>query len=143
MLFTTFYRRKYGPFANTVYKRLASLISFKHNKSYSIVMNQIRVRLSFSLLWSTIVCLHGTRLSTLCPIELISIDSYVDHGLPVSRVTTVFAFMLILICREEIFPIVFKLEICTGKKLLNITCAFVLCQHVSQQGIRRKVTKKD
>ena len=50
-----------GPVATIVYKRIASLISTKLDKPYSVVMNYIRCKLSFLLLRSTISCLRGTR----------------------------------------------------------------------------------
>ena len=50
-----------APTANVVYKRIASMISSKHNKPYSRTMHWIRCRLSFSLLRSAIMCLRGSR----------------------------------------------------------------------------------
>ena len=42
-------------------KRLASLISEKHNQLCSTTLNWMRCRLSFSLIRSAIMCLRGTR----------------------------------------------------------------------------------
>ena len=53
----------YGPIAPTVYKRLATLISCKFNKSYNSTINYIRCCLSFSLIRSVGLCLRGTRSS--------------------------------------------------------------------------------
>ena len=50
-----------GTTATTAYKRLASLISEKHNQLYSTTLNWMRCRLSFSLIRSAIMCLRGSR----------------------------------------------------------------------------------
>ena len=47
-----------------LYKRIASLISAKSTEPYSMVMAQIRCRLSFALLRASVVCLRGAR----CPV---------------------------------------------------------------------------
>ena len=52
-----------GPTATIVYKRLASMIAKKHNKTYSKTIHWLRCRLSFSLLRSAIMCLRGSRSS--------------------------------------------------------------------------------
>ena len=41
------------------YKRLASLLATKKDQHYNIVISLIRCQLSFSLLWSAIMCLRG------------------------------------------------------------------------------------
>ena len=51
----------YGPIAQAVYKRLATLISTKHNKPYHSTINYIRCCLSFSLIRSVGRCLRGAR----------------------------------------------------------------------------------
>ena len=59
-----------APEAATFLKRLASQISDKKNEPYSVVMNFLRCRLSFSLLRSSLLCLRGSRsnrsLNTAC-----------------------------------------------------------------------------
>ena len=50
-----------APEAATFLKRLASQISDKKNKPYSVVMNFLRCRLSFSILRSSLLCLRGSR----------------------------------------------------------------------------------
>jgi hypothetical protein len=57
----------WGPSATTAYKRLASLISTKISQPYSITMNFIRCKISFSLIDSLIMCLRGARSSFHCP----------------------------------------------------------------------------
>ena len=56
--------------AATFLKRLASQISDKKNEPYSVVMNFLRCRLSFSVLRSSLLCLQGSRsnrsLNTTC-----------------------------------------------------------------------------
>ena len=52
-----------GPTARVVHKKLATMITSKHNQSYSQTMNWLRCRLSFSLLRSSIMCLRGSRSS--------------------------------------------------------------------------------
>ena len=54
---------EYGPIAQTVYKRLATLISCNFNKSYNSTINYIRCCLLFSLIHSVGLCLRGTRSS--------------------------------------------------------------------------------
>ena len=67
-----------GPSASIVFfKRLASLLSMKRNAHYGSVMSWIRCKISFALIYSAILCLHGTRS---CPIPL-SLDF--DHALAV------------------------------------------------------------
>ena len=53
----------FGMVSNTVYKKLATLLSVKHNKPYSTIINYIRCRISFSLIRSTVLCVRGTRSS--------------------------------------------------------------------------------
>ena len=74
-----------GPTANTFYKRLASLLSDKRQKSYADVLCWIRCHLSFSLLRSSIVCLRGARSSYHKPIhsfnslDLALAEGHVSH----------------------------------------------------------------
>ena len=63
-----------GPTATTVYKRLASLIATKHNKTYSKTIHWLRCRLNFSLLRSAIMCLRGSRSSLHHPETHLNID---------------------------------------------------------------------
>lgn len=51
----------YSAISQCVYKKLATLMATKYQKSYSNVINYIRCRTSFSLLRSTILCVRGTR----------------------------------------------------------------------------------
>ena len=55
LIFST--SRGMGPIATLFLKQAATLHSAKSQKSYSVVMNFLRCRLSFSLLRSTIRCL--------------------------------------------------------------------------------------
>jgi len=48
--------------ATIFYKRLASLLATKWNEQYCKVMGWLRCCLSFSLLRSTIACVHGNLL---------------------------------------------------------------------------------
>ena len=50
-----------GPTASVVYKRLASLLSSKHDEHYSKTILFIRSKLSFALLRSAVRCLRGAR----------------------------------------------------------------------------------
>ena len=52
-----------GPTANVVYKRIASMIAQKHDKTYSKTLHWMRCKLSYSLLRSAIMCLRGARSS--------------------------------------------------------------------------------
>ncbi len=71
-----------GNAATTCYKRLATLLSAKHDQHYSTTMSWLRCRLSFSLLRSSIMCIRGTgaRSSQGHPIKL--------DVLPMDLVTT-------------------------------------------------------
>ena len=55
-----------GPTASLFLKRLALLLSEKNQRPYSINMNLIRCKYSFSVLHSSIPCLRGSRSSTYC-----------------------------------------------------------------------------
>ena len=74
-----------GPTANIFYKRLASLLSDKRQKSYAEILCWIRCQLSFSLLRSSIVCLRGARSSYHKPIhsfnslDLALAEGHVSH----------------------------------------------------------------
>ena len=50
-----------GTTGTVVYKRIASMITVKHNKPYNKTIHWIRFRLNFSLLRSSIMCLRGSR----------------------------------------------------------------------------------
>ena len=50
-----------GPIANTVFSRIASMISSKTNTTYSKVVLYIRTKISFALIRSAIRCLRGSR----------------------------------------------------------------------------------
>ena len=70
-----------GPTATIVYKRLASMIAKKHNKTYSKTIHWLRCRLSFSLLRSAIMCLRGSRSSLHHPeLSLQNIDLAITEG---------------------------------------------------------------
>ena len=50
-----------APAAKVTYNRLASLIAEKHQQPYSLTVNWLRCKLSFSLISSTVMCLRGAR----------------------------------------------------------------------------------
>ena len=50
-----------GREATTFYKRLTDGISRKEQKQYSVVMGWIHCHLSFAILRSAILCIHGSR----------------------------------------------------------------------------------
>lgn len=54
----------FGPAASTAFKRIASLLARKWDMPYSVVMGWLRVRTSFALLRSSIMCLRGSRQHT-------------------------------------------------------------------------------
>lgn len=51
-----------GRAAEITYKRLASQIASKRKEKYSLCLNWIRCRISFSLLRSAIMCIRGSRI---------------------------------------------------------------------------------
>ena len=57
-----------GDAAPQVYKRLSNLLSTKHGLSYGMVMGWVQCKLSFSLLWSAIMCVCGAQSSLRCPV---------------------------------------------------------------------------
>ena len=52
-----------GSSATVTIKRLASLLAKKSNTPYSVMLNVIRCKLSFSLVDSAIMCIRGARAS--------------------------------------------------------------------------------
>jgi len=52
-----------GPTANMDYKRIASMIAQKHDRTNNKTLHWIRHKLSYSLLHSAIMCLRGARSS--------------------------------------------------------------------------------
>ena len=73
-----------GPTAKVVYKKLAAMIASKHDQPYSQIINWLRCRLSFSLLWSSIRCWRGSRSSANHPeypqIQEASIEQALHNG---------------------------------------------------------------
>lgn len=49
------------------YKKLVLLLATKKDHHYSIIISFIQCQLSFSLLWSAIMCLQGSNCTTRCP----------------------------------------------------------------------------
>ena len=75
-----------APTSTVAYKRIASMIASKHEKPYSKTVHWIRGRLSFSLLRSAIMCLHGStsalhRPDTSSLITMNSMDLACSEGL--------------------------------------------------------------
>ena len=66
--------------ATVTYKCLASLLSNKWNSSYPVVMGWLRCSLGFSLLRSSLMCLHGSRSSSGSPGVPSSVDLAVAEG---------------------------------------------------------------
>ena len=70
-----------APEATTFYRRLASLLASKWGDDYSVVMGWLHCSLSFSLLRSAIVCVHGACSSighfhcAPLPLDLIWVES--------------------------------------------------------------------
>ena len=52
-----------GKAATSFYKRLAAVLSVKTNQTYGVTMGWLRTHLSYTLLWSAILCLRGSRSS--------------------------------------------------------------------------------
>ncbi len=50
-----------GREANTFYKRLAYLLSYKRDVPYSSLMGWLRCKLSFAILRSAVMCIRGSR----------------------------------------------------------------------------------
>ena len=74
--------------AKVVYKKLASMIATKHNQCYSQTLNWLHCRLSFSLLCSAIMCLHGSRSSANSPVHPQLQEAAIDRALCDSRVAS-------------------------------------------------------
>ena len=60
--------------ATVFYKRLASLLSERWEQPYSMTMGWLRCTLGFSLLWSSIQCLWGTRSSIHRPVRCLPVN---------------------------------------------------------------------
>ena len=70
-----------APETITFYKRLASLLASKWGDKYHVVMGCLHYSLSFSLLWSDIVCVYGAHSSigyfhkATPPLDLLQVES--------------------------------------------------------------------
>ena len=62
------------------YKRFASLLATKWDQPYNIIISFLRCRLSFSLLWSAIMCLRGSRSTAGHPHKEIDFTLAVSEG---------------------------------------------------------------
>ena len=71
-----------GPWPTVFLRRLAALLTEKHHSNYSTVMELLRVRISFALLRSSIMCLRSSRSSTRHPrrIDVGAADLAVTEG---------------------------------------------------------------
>ena len=71
-----------GPCASVFLRRLAALSTEKHHSKYSTVMELLRVRISFALLRSSIMCLRSSRSSIRHPrrIDLGAADLAMTEG---------------------------------------------------------------
>ena len=65
LLCSLLHGRGMGKTATVNYHRLASLLSNKWNSSYSVIMGWLRCSLGFFLLRSSLMCLRGSRSSSL------------------------------------------------------------------------------
>ena len=70
-----------GSTAKVVYKKFASMIATKHEKPYSQTIHWLRCRLCFSLLWSAVMCLRGSRSSQGCPAKPIISEASIELAL--------------------------------------------------------------
>ena len=77
-----------GPTAKVVYKKLASMITTKHNKSSNQTINWLSCRLSFSLLHSSIMCIRGSCSSANHPASYHISEAAIDRALYDSRVAS-------------------------------------------------------
>ena len=94
-----------GPTVNVVYKRVASTIAQKHDKTYSKILHWIRCKLSYSLLRSAIMCLRGaaTRAGSLffnLPTTDFTIGAHLKISLDTQQSCTckVWMYQLLTIC---------------------------------------------
>ena len=60
------------------HRRLAELLAMKKGKYYAKTMNWIRVKISFSLIRSALVCLRGSRSIRRKPYNIVDIDTDVQ-----------------------------------------------------------------
>ena len=61
-------------------KRLTSLLAIKKDQHYNTVISLIHCRLCFSLLWSAIMCLRGSRSTAGHPQKEIEFNLAVTEG---------------------------------------------------------------
>ena len=78
-----------APAAKVTYNRLASLIDEKHQQPYSLTVNWLRCKLSFSLIRSAVMCLHGARSSYHRPSNLSESPTRVTKLSPTSQTQSV------------------------------------------------------
>ena len=72
-----------GPKASVFYKRLADMLAWKQQKSYSIVISWLRCKLSFAAVRSSILCICGTRSSNHRPLRDADITlAMAEGGIP-------------------------------------------------------------
>ena len=72
----------WGPSATVAFKRLAGLISEKHDQPYSSTLNFIRCKITFSLIDSAVACLRGPRSAFHAPARDFNLT---DHPLDLIR----------------------------------------------------------
>jgi len=72
----------WGPSATVAFKRLAGLISEKHDQPYSSTLSFIRCTITFSLIDSAITCLRGLRSAFHAPARDLNLT---DHPLDLIR----------------------------------------------------------
>ena len=72
----------WGPSATVAFKRLAGLISEKHDQPYSSTFSFIRCKITFSLIDSAIACLRGPRSAFHAPARDLNLT---DHPLDLIR----------------------------------------------------------
>ena len=69
-----------GSAASQVYKRLANLLCDKLDLLYGEVMDWIRCKLSFALIKSAIMCIHGARSRLHIPISEAPVDVQITEA---------------------------------------------------------------
>ncbi len=72
----------WGPSATVAFRRLAGLIAYKHNQSYSTTLHFMRCKISFALIDSASMCLRGPRSSLHAPTREVD---FCDHPLDLIR----------------------------------------------------------
>ena len=131
-----------GHKAKVFYKRLASLLSIKWDRSYSNTLTWIRCCLSFSLPRSSIRCIRGYRSKCENPVR-VRLSPSLDIIRIESRLQPVISFISFLLGHQYLYQL-YYLNYCLyslkklfrHQKIIDMACSFtqVFISHAPRLG---------